>query len=83
MSLLWIQEFDLKHIKSTLEADKKDQKKFKSYCSNFRDIQYIPVNITSSMSAFNSNHNTCFMYLTEHKEHSSRKFQGHAFCPLP
>lgn len=30
-----MQQFDLKYIKSTLEADKKDQKKFKSYYSNF------------------------------------------------
>lgn len=40
-----MQQFDLKYIKSTLEADKKNQKKFKWYYSNFRDIKYIPVNI--------------------------------------
>lgn len=60
-----MQKFDLKYIKSTLEADKKDQKKFQSYYSNFRDIQYIPVNISSSMSALNSN-NIWFMHLIEH-----------------
>lgn len=78
-----MKQFDLKYIKSTLEADKKDQKKFKSYYSNFRDIQYIPVNISSSVSALNSNRNTCFIHLIEHTEYSSRKFQGQAFHPLP
>lgn len=49
-NLLWIQQFDLKHIKSTLVAAKKKQNKFKSYCSDVKDIQNTLVNINSFMS---------------------------------
>lgn len=50
MNLLWIQQFDLKHIKSTLLAAKEKQNKCKPYCSGVKDIQRTLVNSYSPMS---------------------------------
>lgn len=59
------QEISLKCFNSIRGSKKKDQKKFKSYYSNFIDNQYIQVNNRSSTSSL-SNHNTP-MHLTEQR----------------